>query len=73
MWRQASESAHALRCVMYPHRRVVGALKLTISASRGGQMYHTFRVLPFRLQECLCSYPKAILSSCRTIGDRLRG
>jgi len=33
----------SLRCEMYPHRRVVGALFVTISASRGGQMYHALR------------------------------
>ncbi len=34
--------AQALVILMYPHRRVVGALVLTISASRSEQMYHTY-------------------------------
>ncbi|MDU6418837.1 MAG: DUF2442 domain-containing protein [Corynebacterium sp.] len=60
----------SLRCEMYPHRRVVGALFLTISASRGGQMYHTD---VFSLSGCgsvLYSHPKAILSGRGIIGGR---
>lgn len=60
----------SLRCEMYPHRRVVGALFMTISASRGGQMYHTD---VFSLSGCgsvLYSHPKAILSGRGIIGGR---
>lgn len=60
----------SLRCEMYPHRRVVGALFVTISASRGGQMYHTD---VFSLSGCgsvLYSHPKAILSGRGIIGGR---
>lgn len=39
----------SMRCGMHPHRRVVGALFLTISASKGGQMYHTD---VFSLSDC---------------------
>ncbi len=59
----------SLHCEMYPHRRVVGALVLTISASRGGQMYHTdvFSLSGYRSVDC---HPKAILSGYRIIGGR---
>lgn len=43
-----------LRCEMYPHRRVVGALFVTISASRGGQMYHALRS-PFQATGVFCT------------------
>ena len=59
----------SLRCEMYPHRRVIGALFVTISASRGGQMYHTN---VFSLSGCgsVSCHPKAILSGYRIIGGR---
>lgn len=59
----------SLHCEMNPHRRVVGALFLTISASRGGQMYHTD---VFSLSGCgsVSCHPKAILSGYRIIGGR---
>lgn len=44
----------SLRCEMYPHRRVVGALFVTISASRGGQMYHALRS-PFQAAGVFCT------------------
>lgn len=36
-------------CLMYPHRHAVGAVLLTIFASKGEQMYR-YLALPFRLQ-----------------------
>jgi len=59
----------SLRCEMYPHRRVVGALFVTISASRGGQMYHT-DVLSLSGCGSVSCHPKAILSGYRIIGGR---
>ncbi len=44
----------SLHCEMYPHRRVVGALFVTISASRGGQMYHALRS-PFQAAGVFCT------------------
>lgn len=44
----------SLHCEMYPHRRVVGALFVTISASRGGQMYHALRS-PFQATGVFCT------------------
>ena len=44
----------SLRCEMYPHRRVVDALFVTISASRGGQMYHALRS-PFQAAGVFCT------------------
>lgn len=60
----------SLHCEMNPHRRVVGAFLSTISASKGGQMYHTD---VFSLSGCrsvLYSHPKAILSGRGIIGGR---
>ncbi len=47
MWKHLVDKAFV--CLMYPHRHAVGAVLLTIFASKGEQMYR-YLALPFRLQ-----------------------